>query len=74
MPDTQTPKMSLVKKVLALGSLGFAVSTFFCTLGLLSAFAIMGIEVPEEIRSANQISLGAMIASFAAVVNYLLGS
>lgn len=61
-------------KVLIFGSFGFAAATYFVTLGLLAYFGIAGIEeVPEEIASANLTSLGAMIGSFTAVVNHLLG-
>jgi len=60
-------------KMLTFGSFGFAAATFFVTLGLIAYFGIAGIDAPEEITSANQISLGAVIASFTAVVNHLLG-
>jgi len=68
----QTTRMPTVKKVLAFGSLGFTGLTFFATLGVIVAFAAVGITIPEQVLSANQVSLGAVVGSFLAVVNYLL--
>ena len=65
-------KIPSTKTLLVLGSFGFAITTFFATLGLIAAFALLGNDIPEEFRSANQISLGAVIASMTAMVTHLL--
>lgn len=66
-------KMPSTKTLLVLASFGFAIMTFFATLALIATFSLLGIEeIPEEFRAANQISLGAVIASMTAMVTHLL--
>lgn len=60
--------MNGTQKILALGSFGFAILTFFGTLGLIAGFTVAGIVTPAEFADANKIALGAVIGSFTASV------
>lgn len=60
--------MNGTQKILAIGSFGFAILTFFSSMGLIAGFKVAGIEAPPEFADAMKISLGAVIGSFTASV------